>query len=215
MTSPDTVEFRGDKSLRLVADEWNRDAGGDQPTILMLHGGGQNRFSWKNTGQILAGRGFHVIALDARGHGDSDRAPDAQYTIHALARDVSAVLARLERPVVIVGALDTKGEEYRFVRNLIQARGLETIVVDFGVLGDPPFEPEIGNDAVARAGGGDIAVLRASKDKAEAMRVMSSGLARIVRDLYEAGRLGGVLGMAGSGGTSIATAAMRELPPAA
>ena len=41
--------------------------------------------------------------------------------------------------VVLVGALDTKGEEFRFVRDLIQMRGLDTLVVDFGVVGDPPF----------------------------------------------------------------------------
>lgn len=101
---PATVEFRGDTSLRLVADEWNRDLTGDRPTILMLHGGGQNRFSWKGTGQILADRGFHVVALDARGHGDSDRAPDARYTVDVLAQDVVEVLAQIGRPVVLIGA---------------------------------------------------------------------------------------------------------------
>ena len=101
-----TVRLHGDGGVILVGDEWNRDVKHDDgsPTILMLHGGGQNRFSWKNTGQILADRGFHVIALDARGHGDSDRAPDGNYTIHALARDVAAVLDQIGRPVVIVGA---------------------------------------------------------------------------------------------------------------
>jgi uncharacterized protein (UPF0261 family) len=118
----------------------------------------------------------------------------------------------MPKPVVIVGALDTKGEEFRFVRDLIRARGLETIVVDFGVLGESPFPADVANDEVARAGGSSIAALRASKDKAEAMRVMTVGLANVVLELYEAGRLGGVLGMAGSGGTSIATAAMRALP---
>ena len=58
----------------------------------------------------------------------------------------------MPKPVVIVGALDTKGEEFRFVRDLIQARGLETIVVDFGVMGDPPFQPDIAADEVAHAG---------------------------------------------------------------
>ena len=99
------VRFRGDRGLTLVGDEWNRRAGArEQPTILMLHGGGQNRFSWKNTGQVLADRGFHVIALDARGHGDSDRAPDAEYTVHALAADIAAVLEQIGGPVVIIGA---------------------------------------------------------------------------------------------------------------
>ena len=118
----------------------------------------------------------------------------------------------MPKPVVIVGALDTKGDEFRFVRDLIRARGLETIVVDFGVLGDPPFKPDVPADEVAKAGGSTIAELRAGKDKARAMQVMAEGLARVVKNLYESGRLGGILGMAGSGGTSIATTAMRELP---
>ena len=101
-----TVEFRGDENLTLVGDEWNRGApsAAGHPTILMLHGGGQNRFSWKNTGQVLADQGFHVIALDARGHGDSDRAPNAEYTVDALSGDVLNVLDQIGRPVVLIGA---------------------------------------------------------------------------------------------------------------
>ena len=106
MTGPETVQFRGDPSITLVADEWNRDApqARDRLTIVMLHGGGQNRYSWKNTGQVLADRGFHVIALDARGHGDSDRGPAGQYTIDVLARDLAAVLEQIGRPVALIGA---------------------------------------------------------------------------------------------------------------
>ncbi len=117
-----------------------------------------------------------------------------------------------KKPVVLVGALDTKGSEFLFVRDLIQKRGLQTMVVDFGVMGDPPFEPDVTADAVARAGGASLAELRASGDKALAMRTMRDGLAVVVSGLHQEGRLGGILGMAGSGGTSIATAAMRGLP---
>ncbi|MGV7852671.1 alpha/beta fold hydrolase, partial [Mycobacterium kansasii] len=68
VSSPHTVEFSGVGGITLVADEWNRGAeAADRPSILMLHGGGQNRFSWKKTGQILANEGFHVVALDTRG----------------------------------------------------------------------------------------------------------------------------------------------------
>ncbi|WP_200902701.1 alpha/beta fold hydrolase [Mycobacterium sp. EPa45] len=104
--SGQTVDFRGINELTLVADEWNRgtEQAADRPTILMLHGGGQNRFSWKNTGQVLADSGFHVVALDARGHGDSDRAPDADYSVDALSADVLLVLEQIGRPVVLIGA---------------------------------------------------------------------------------------------------------------
>jgi len=118
----------------------------------------------------------------------------------------------MPKPIVLVGALDTKGAEYEFVRELLQAQGLETVLVDFGVLADPPVLPDIDSDAVARAGGSSLAELRAQGDKTLAMRTMSDGLTQVVRDLYAGGRLGGILGMAGGGGTSIATAAMRALP---
>ncbi len=102
-SGPQPAQFRGD-GVTLAGDEWNASAASPAPTILMLHGGGQNRFSWKNTGQLLADRGLHVLALDARGHGDSDRAPKGQYSIQALARDVAEVLKQIGGPVVIIGA---------------------------------------------------------------------------------------------------------------
>ena len=105
-STPQTVEYPGVNGLTLIADEWNRgvDAAAKRPTILMLHGGGQNRFSWKNTGQVLADEGFHVVALDSRGHGDSDRAPDADYDVETLTADVMHVLDAIDRPVNLIGA---------------------------------------------------------------------------------------------------------------
>ncbi|WP_095533474.1 alpha/beta fold hydrolase [Mycobacterium aquaticum] len=98
------VTFRGVDDLSLVGDEWNADAPPDRPAVLLLHGGGQNRHSWKNTGQILADQGLRVIALDSRGHGDSDRSPTANYSIEALCGDVVRILHQLGRPVVLIGA---------------------------------------------------------------------------------------------------------------
>ncbi len=118
----------------------------------------------------------------------------------------------MKKTVVLVGSLDTKGEEFAFVKDLIEKQGLETLVVDFGVLGEPAFEPDIGRDQVAQAGGGDLALLRQGEHKDEAMQTMATGVAAIVRRLYDEGRLDGVLGMGGSGNTSITTAGMRVLP---
>lgn len=105
-SAPTTVTYRGVNEVTLVADEWNGhgDSADRRPSILLLHGGGQNRFSWKNTGQILGEQGFHVVALDSRGHGDSDYAPGADYGLETLCGDVLAVIDAIGRPVVLIGA---------------------------------------------------------------------------------------------------------------
>ena len=118
----------------------------------------------------------------------------------------------MTKTVVIVGALDTKGKEFALVKQLIEEHGLQTLVVDFGVLGEPAFEPQIGREEVAAAGGGSIAALRSGDQKDQAMQTMATGLAAVVRRLYDEGHLDGILGMGGTGGTSIATTAMRTLP---
>lgn len=108
-SEPKTVTFRGSDELTLVADVWNNPAetlafDESKPSVLMLHGGGQNRFSWKKTGDVLASRGLHVVALDSRGHGDSDRSPEATYTVEALCADTLHVLDQIGRPTVLIGA---------------------------------------------------------------------------------------------------------------
>ncbi len=118
----------------------------------------------------------------------------------------------MAKTVVIVGALDTKGQEFAFIKGLIEQTGLHTLVVDFGVLGTPAFAPDIPRDEVVRAGSGDLAMLASGEHKDAAMQVMARGLAQIVERLHAEGRLDGILGMGGTGGTSISTAAMRALP---
>jgi uncharacterized protein (UPF0261 family) len=118
----------------------------------------------------------------------------------------------MNRTVVITGSLDTKGREFAFLKELIEKEGLETLVIDFGVMGEPAFTPDISRQEVAKAGGGDLASLASGGQKDEAMRVMAAGLAVTVRRLFDEGRLDGIIGMGGGGGTSLATAAMRTLP---
>jgi len=118
----------------------------------------------------------------------------------------------MTKTVVMVGALDTKGKEFAFVKDLIERQGLETLVVDFGVLGEPAFEPDVGRDEVATAAGGDLAYLRSGEHKDEAMQTMARGLAVVVRQLHDQGKVDGIIGMGGTGGTSIATLGMRALP---
>jgi len=118
----------------------------------------------------------------------------------------------MSKTVVLVGSLDTKGEEYAYVKELIEKEGLDTLVIDFGVIGAPFFPPDISREEVAAAAGADMARLAAGEHKDEAMQAMADGLAVIVSRLYAEGKLDGILGMGGSGGTSIVTTAMRALP---
>lgn len=118
----------------------------------------------------------------------------------------------MARTVVIVGALDTKGEEFAYVKALLKKKRIKTIVVDFGVLGEPAFQPDITRLEVCAAGGGELERFRFGEHKDEAMKAMATGLSVLVRHLHAVGRLDGILGMGGSGGTSIATTAMRTLP---
>ena len=116
------------------------------------------------------------------------------------------------KAVVIVGALDPKGRELAFVKDLVEQQGLAALVVDFGILGEPTIPADVSREEVARAGGGDLEYLRRNKLREEAMPIMAEGLAVVARRLYDEGRLDAILGMGGGGGTSIATTGMRALP---
>ena len=114
--------------------------------------------------------------------------------------------------VLLIGTLDTKAEEYRYVRDLILAGGHQTLIMDLGILSDPPFTPDIPSADVARAGGEEIGVLRARGDRGSAVDTMQRGACVLVPALFAAGRFDGVLGLGGGGGTAMITAAMRTLP---
>jgi uncharacterized protein (UPF0261 family) len=118
----------------------------------------------------------------------------------------------MAKSIVLLGALDTKGEEFAFVKGLIQARGHLVLVVNTGVLGDPKFVPDVSADEVAQAGNSSLDALRTNRDRGQAMTVMSQGAALVVERLYQGGKLGGILGMGGTGGSAVASAAMRGLP---
>jgi uncharacterized protein (UPF0261 family) len=114
--------------------------------------------------------------------------------------------------ILLLGTLDTKGEEFAFVRRLIQTRGHRALTLDVGVLSDPTFRPDIPAGDVAEAGGSSLASLREEADRGSAIDVMIGGLEHLVPELFSRGRFQGVLGLGGGGGTALAAAAMRTLP---
>lgn len=117
------------------------------------------------------------------------------------------------KTICIIGAFDTKAPEHAFVREAILARGHRVFTVNVGTLGTTDLFPvDVEAAQVAAAGGGDLAALRAAHDRGDAMKVMSAGAPVIVSQLYDEGKFDGIIGMGGSGGTTVITAGMRALP---
>jgi pimeloyl-ACP methyl ester carboxylesterase len=95
------VEFKGLDGNRLTADVAG-DAGA--PPVVFFHGGGQTRHAWGTTLDVLADEGWRAYSVDLRGHGDSDWAPDGDYTLDAFGGDVASVARSQDQLPVLVGA---------------------------------------------------------------------------------------------------------------
>ncbi|GIW78753.1 MAG: hypothetical protein KatS3mg105_0560 [Gemmatales bacterium] len=115
-------------------------------------------------------------------------------------------------PVLLIGTLDTKGQEVDFVRDRLREAGVETIVLDAGVLGAPSIQADIAREEVFRAAGSELERIREAKDRGQAVEKAAEGARRIALDLLAQGKIDGIIGLGGSAGTTIATAAMRALP---
>jgi len=116
------------------------------------------------------------------------------------------------RTVVLVGTLDTKGHEYGYLRDRLVELGLQVILVDAGVVGEPFVQPDISRAEVAAAAGADVAALAAAGDRGAAVETMARGAAAVAVRLHAEGRLDAIGALGGSGGSAIATTAMRALP---
>lgn len=118
----------------------------------------------------------------------------------------------MTKKVAILGTLDTKGFELQYVRDIIRSSGLDTMVINVGIMGDPPFNPEISNIEVARAAGQELAYLIEKNDRGEAIEAMMIGAGTIVEELSRKGQIAGIISLGGSAGTTIGTYAMQKLP---
>lgn len=114
--------------------------------------------------------------------------------------------------VLLVGTLDTKPAEVAFVRDRLADAGVACLVLDAGVLGTPPFAADVPRERVFAAAGASLDALRAAGHRGAAVAAAARGAAALARRLFADGKIAGVLGLGGSAGTTVATAAMRELP---
>lgn len=114
--------------------------------------------------------------------------------------------------VAIVGTLDTKGTEVAYLRDLLREAGMATLVIDAGSLGTPGIDADVTREQVFTAAGTSLKSVQKGADRGQAVTWAAEGAAKIVKRLHEEGQIQGVLGLGGSAGTTIGTAAMRVLP---
>jgi uncharacterized protein (UPF0261 family) len=119
---------------------------------------------------------------------------------------------KMQKTIAILGTLDTKGVEYSFLKECIEAEGVSTLVVDAGILGEPAFPPDISASEVAKAAGEDLNVLIRERDRGRAVAAMSKGAVAVIKNLYDGGKFQGIISLGGTSGTTIGTSAMQALP---
>lgn len=122
----------------------------------------------------------------------------------------------MPKTIVIPVTLDTKGEETEYVKDEIERKGHNTIVIDVGILGKPLIKPDITREEVAQAGGKSLRELveaaEKGADRTEGTNAMIKGVQQIVKELHAAGKLDGIISLGGSTGAALGTAAMSVLP---
>ena len=95
------MKFKVSSGLNIAASSWGRDS---DPLVILLHGGGQTRHAWGETGEKLSQNGFYVLALDLRGHGDSDWHPNGEYGVDNYKKDIVSILKEIKKPAAFIGA---------------------------------------------------------------------------------------------------------------
>ena len=191
------------------------------PPLHELHGEVPGRRHPLDPARGRRGTALQAALKELPGHSSGVRATvfpcagGARAPSPILTMDRSAIDAAGDRmprkTILVIGTLDTKGVEFAYIGDLIAARGHATLVMDAGVT-EPAWAPDIDAARVAEAGGGNLDELRAAHDRANALEVMCRGARAVALELVAEGRIDGVIGLGGSGGTAIATSAMRALP---
>ena len=115
-------------------------------------------------------------------------------------------------PVYLIGTLDTKGTETGYLRDLLTELGVEARIVDAGCLGEPSLKAEITREEIFQAAGVSLAEMRQRGDRGLAVTQAAIGVAKRIAEDHARGEVSGGLGLGGSAGTTIGTAAMRVLP---
>ena len=118
----------------------------------------------------------------------------------------------MPKHIVILSTLDTKGQEAKVLKDLIEAQGFKPILIDTAIGGEPTLQPDISSEEVARLGGGNIQEIRASRNTGQITPIMIKGASTKVQELLAKGRLDGIISFGGASNTTSATSVMKALP---
>jgi pimeloyl-ACP methyl ester carboxylesterase len=127
--------WTGARGVRLAGDSWGDPSA---PLVVLQHGGGQTRHAWKGAGEMLATAGYCAVAFDARGHGDSDWAPDGRYDQDIMVEDLRCVIVALgnHRPALVGASMGGGTSLVAVGEDCVDATAL--VLVDVA----PRIEPE-------------------------------------------------------------------------
>ena len=114
--------------------------------------------------------------------------------------------------VFLFATLDTKGREADYIRSLLTSWGIAVTLVDVGVVGAPAAVADVTRARIFELAGTTLPAVLERRDRGEAVTAAAAGAARLAREAYARGDVSGVIGLGGSAGTTIGTAAMRALP---
>jgi uncharacterized protein (UPF0261 family) len=118
----------------------------------------------------------------------------------------------MKKKIVIIGTVDTKGDQLRFLKERIESRGHEAILMDISMGGDPSYKADITSEEIAGLAGKDIEAIRASKDRLTITNAMSAGAQQKALDLLSRKELNGIVSLGGSTIALIASQVMSKLP---
>ena len=118
----------------------------------------------------------------------------------------------MTKVILVCGTYDTKDDELTYLAKIIRGQGGQVLSMDVSVLGDPSQPTDVSKHDVSRAGGASIKAAIASGDENHAMQIMAKGAAAMALELYQAGRIDGVIVLGGSMGTDLALDLCAALP---
>jgi uncharacterized protein (UPF0261 family) len=117
-----------------------------------------------------------------------------------------------KKKVIFIATLDTKGEEAKYIKDVLEKGNLEVLIVDSGILGEATYvKPTISRCEVASLAGEKLSDLQ-KMDRGPAIEKMLKGVEKACLKLFEKEGISGIIAIGGGAGTMLASSALQDLP---